>query len=255
MKDTGETFMSRWLFFVKWTRNIFHEAQLNHTQTGRLHVGLLYNPQAAVEQLRRAVARVGAQNALLAARLATRMPTPAAPSAAPAAADDSSDPGNALPGRAGAAPPADTPSAAGSDARGAPGSVLPGRTGTRAQHGAAAPQERSVARSVFPREAHGDAGALARRGAVAAQEPSGGDAKPFRGAEGVAAALARRVAALAAERRVLKALARLSLAVTTDVLTGAHELGGRNMRRLCRAHPNELWSRCGDSAVGMRLGL
>ncbi|KAK9831365.1 hypothetical protein WJX81_006002 [Elliptochloris bilobata] len=41
--------------------------------------------------------------------------------------------------------------------------------------------------------------------------------------EGVAAALARRVAALAAERRVLKALARLSLAVTTDVLTGGTE--------------------------------
>lgn len=45
--------------------------------------------------------------------------------------------------------------------------------------------------------------------------------EPLPSTEEAAAGLVRRVAALTAERRVLKAVARLSLAVTTDVLTGA----------------------------------
>ena len=178
--------------------------------------------QAAVEQLRQAVARVGAQNALLAAQLAAREPTPPPPAAASAAGDNESDaPDSNLHGYAGAHSPADTAAAAGSKACAAPGSVLPGGTGTRAQHGSDASQKPPAARSALLPEDSSDAGALARHGTVVAQEPSGGSMKHVAGPEGMAAALARRVAALTAERRVLKALARLSLAVTTDVLTGA----------------------------------
>lgn len=187
-----------------------------------------------MEQLRRAVARVGAQNALLAAQLAAREPMPPSQAAASAVAHDASDaPNSDLPGRAGAALPADASAAAGSEALAAPGSVLPDSKVTRAQHRGYASQEQFVAGSTFPPEVFGDAGALARRGAVVAQDSSIGDTNPLAGPEGVAAALARRVAALAAERRVLKALARLSLAITTDLLTGAHASG---LYRNCRSN-------------------
>ena len=192
-----------------------------------------------MEQLRRAVARVGARNALLAARLAARETTPPGPVAASAAAHDVSDASDVdLPDRAGAAAPADTRAAASGGACAAPGNVLPGSTSTCAQHGAEGLQQQSVAGSTLPPDSLGDS--QARRGATAAQEPWKGSAKPSTGPEGVAAALARRVAALAAERRVLKALARLSLAVTTDVLTGAHAL--------------KLEVSCAKGAVRTRLG-
>ena len=177
-----------------------------------------------MEQLRRAVARVGSQNALLAARLAAREAAPPPQAAAPAAADNASKPARELSGRAGAALPAGVSTAAGGDASAAPGSVLPSGTTTCAKDGADAPQKPQAARSTLSPEDTSDAGALARPGTVVAQKPSEGNMKPLAGPEGVAAALARRVAALAAEKRVLKALARLSLAVITDMLTGAHTI-------------------------------
>ena len=196
------------------------------------------NLQAAVEQLRRAVARVGAQKALLAAQLAAREPTPAPPAAAPAAVCDAGEPAIALPGRIGAAVPGNTAAAAGGgEACAAPGGVLPSGTGSCVEHGAVASQEPPAAKSaLLPEDSCGDR-ILAWRGTVVAQEPSSENAKHSTGPEAVAAALARRVAALVAERRVLKALARLSLAVTTDVLTGAHTSGlHRGMRVRCGPH-------------------
>lgn len=82
---------------------------------------------------------------------------------------------------------------------------------------------------VNPRPA--DAAAAAAMGALS-------DPKTSASTEEAAAGLARRVAALTAERRVLKAVARLSLAVTTDVLTGA-----------TLPYPNHTTTRCNKLCV------
>ena len=143
--------------------------------------------QAAVQQLQRAVVQAAAKNAALAARLAAARP-------GPYPAHDAEAVGPSAAASVGSAPggPAPSPRAAGD----------------------------SATDMVNPRPADAVVAEPAVSEAAAATVVMITQ-KPLATGEEAAAGLARRVAALTAERRVLKAVARLSLAVTTDVLTGA----------------------------------